>query len=120
MTFKVNAGSYNRATKKFLTFVNKTLPRKALKVFKKNTPIGESGLKNARNNTNLKTESDGFTISGDYDYSGVIDRGEYPNPPQKRTGKTRNGYSTQSPKGMIKPTVDYVRDEVTKNIRSNS
>ena len=29
------------------------------------------------------------------------------NPPKEGTGRTSGGYSTQSPKGMIEPTLDY-------------
>ena len=96
---------------KVLRFLKNTLPDKMLTEFKKNTPKGSvlqsKAPGNAKRNTKLKKYRNKFTITGDYPYSGVIDRGEYPNPPKKGTGRTRGGYSTQSPDGMIEPTLEY-------------
>ena len=76
-------------TKKFIKLNNKvnrflknTLPDKMLQEFKKNTPVGSllqsKTPGNARRKTKLQKFSNKFQITGDYPYSGVIDRGEYP------------------------------------------
>ena len=95
MGLKVNDKIYKRKIKKLQRYVANRLPKETLKEFKENTPRDKG---NARRNTKLiKRTTRGFTIKGDYPYSGVIDRGEYPNPPKQGTGKTRGGYSTQAP-----------------------
>ena len=93
--------------KKVERYVNTTLPREALKTYKKNTPI-RSG--NARN----KTKKVGNTIIGNYPYAGVLDDGLFPNPPANGTGRTVNGYSTQARKGMATPTIK----ELTKMFKA--
>ena len=66
---------------------------KAYQFFLKVTPI-DTG--NARRNT-YKTNK---TIEADYDYATALDR----------------GWSKQAPKGMTKPTVDYVKT-LLKNVK---
>lgn len=45
-------------------------------------------------------------------YAGIVEYGGYPNPPktpelrQVPPGKTKNGFSTQAPQGMVRITVD--------------
>jgi len=117
MAFKVNDKKLRKVNKKIIRFINGRLPKLVLKEFKKNTPIDKG---NARSNTKLKQGSGQFTVTGDYDYSGVIDKGKYPNPPNEGTGKTAGGYSTQAKKGIIKPTVDYTEKTVRKYIKRNS
>ena len=85
--------------RKIERYVDRTMPREALKIYKKETP---SDTDNARR----KTKRRGNTIIGDYAYSGVLDSGLYPNPPKKGTGKTINGYSTDAKKGMATPTIE--------------
>jgi hypothetical protein len=114
MAYKVNDKIYRKRIKALEKFVKRHLPRKALKEFKKQTPI-DGGY--ARRNTKLSVNSKGFKITGDYPYSGVIDRGLYPNPPKEGTGKTKDGYSTQAPKGMVEPTLDFVDDSVRDFVR---
>lgn len=111
---KVNDKVYRRKLKKLKRYAKTRLPREALKFFKSATPI-EGG--NARRSTKLSKRSNGFTITGNYDYSGVIDRGEYPKNPLSGTGKTFNGYSTQAPKGMTEPTGRFIDNEVRKFIK---
>jgi hypothetical protein len=114
MALKVNDKIYKRKIKKLERYIARRLPEETLNEFKENTPI-DRGF--ARRNTKIKNKSKrGFTIIGDYNYSGVIDRGKYPNPPANGTGKTRGGYSTQSPKGMTKPTMDMIRKKIKKFI----
>lgn len=111
---KINDKIYKKKVKQLERFVKTRLPRQALNEFKDNTPR-DKGY--ARRNTKLSRTRNGFTIKGDYDYSGVIDRGLYPDPPKEGTGKTRGGYSTQSPKGMTGPTSDFVDKEVRNFIK---
>jgi len=114
MAIKVNDRIYKRKIKKLKRYIATRLPKETLKEFKDNTPVDRG---NARRKTKIKNKSKrGFTIIGDYDYSGVIDQGKYPNPPKQRTGKTRGGYSTQSPKGMTEPTLDMIREKIRKFI----
>tara|TARA_Y100001951_G_C11209541_1_gene222141 strand:+ start:210 stop:563 length:354 start_codon:yes stop_codon:yes gene_type:complete len=114
MSMKVNDKIYKRRIKKLRKFVERRLPRMTLKEFKDNTPRDKG---NARINTKLKKKRNGFDIIGDYAYSGVIDRGEYPKNPLSGTGKTRNGYSTQAPQGITTPTGKFVDQEVRKFIK---
>ena len=67
------------------------LPQKALKVFTDNTPIRTG---NARRNTSLTNE----VIRANYAYADKLDRGA----------------SRQSPQGMVKPTEQFVRNEVKR------
>lgn len=115
MTLKIRSKKFTKNIAKMEQFVTKTLPKESLKEMKDNTPKGKTN--NAKNKTILKKKKNEFVLEGNYPYSGVIDRGEYPNPPAKGTGKTRNGYSTQAPKGIIDPTTDFIKKEVNKFIR---
>ena len=117
MAFKINDKKFRKVNKKIFNFVNNRLPKMVLKEFKDNTPRDKG---NAKRNTKLKNTFKGFEVVGDYEYSGVLDRGEFPNPPKEGTGKTRGGYSTQAPKGMSDPTIDYTEKTVTKYIKRNS
>ena len=111
---KINDKIYKKRVRQLERYVKSRLPKQALNEFKDNTPRDKG---NAKRNTKLSRTRNGFTITGNYDYSGVIDRGLYPDPPKEGTGKTRGGYSTQSPKGMTGPTSDFVDKEVRKFIK---
>lgn len=116
MALKINDKVYKRKVKKLERFVANRLPKETLKEYKDNTPI-DGG--NARRKTKItKKRRTGFTILANYVYSGVIDQGKYPNPPKAGTGKTRGGYSTQSPNGMGKPTLEFIQKAIAKYIRS--
>lgn len=65
------------------------VPAEAYKVFVANTPI-RSG--NARRNTKLQKD----TIAANYPYA-------------KRLNE---GYSKQSPKGMVEPTMKFIRERI--------
>lgn len=65
----------------------KELPAEALKVFIKNTPIRTG---NARRNTKLKGKT---VIHARYPYAQRLDE----------------GYSKQSPEGMVKPTEEFIQ-----------
>jgi hypothetical protein len=67
------------------------LPDEAYKVFVKETPV-RSG--NARRKTKLKKN----VINADYPYAQRLDE----------------GYSKQSPEGMVKPTEEYIIDRFNK------
>lgn len=58
---------------------------------------------------------DVIVIATNKPYAPMLEYGLYPNPPKKPTGKTKNGYSVQAPKGMVRITVQ----EVQAFIRSN-
>lgn len=85
LTFKVN----NKLTSilKNVKRELQDLPKEALKVFIKNTPI-RSG--NARRNTKLKGKN---VIHARYPYAQRLDE----------------GYSKQSPDGMVKPTEEFIQ-----------
>jgi len=70
------------------------IPKKALKFFKKTTPI-DTGY--ARRRTRLQ----GNTIKAGYKYASYLDK----------------GHSKQAPNGMSKPTLDYLNDLVRKIMR---
>ena len=72
------------------------LIKQAYGVFVKNTPK-RSG--NARNKTGLT----GNEIRANYPYAKRLDE----------------GYSRQSPKGMVEPTVDFIEKAINKIIREN-
>jgi hypothetical protein len=80
------------------------LPQEAYKEFYKNTPKGKTG--NAKRNTKLR----GHTIEADYAYAGVLDKGRH------MTNRGMRG-SNQAPKGMTKPTVDFLRKRVAQIVR---
>ena len=115
MAMKINDKIYRRKTNKLERFVKRRLPKQTLKEFKENTPI-DKGF--ARRNTKLNKTKDGFKVTGDYDYSGVIDKGLYPKNPVKGTGKTNGGFSTQAPKGIVEPTLRTMEEQIRRFIRS--
>jgi hypothetical protein len=106
--------AFNKVKKKVLKYLEKELPRNALKEFIKNTPKDRG---NARSKTKLRKNFKGFSIIANYKYADVLDKGLFPNPPKEGTGKTKGGYSKQSPKGMIEPTVEYIKKETRTKIR---
>jgi hypothetical protein len=118
MAMKIRSKKFTKNIAKMERFVKKTLPKASLKEMKDNTPRGKTS--NAKRKTVLKMKKDAFRLEGNYPYSGVIDRGEYPNPPANGTGKTRNGYSTQAPDGILDPTVKFIKKTVNKFIRRNA
>ena len=71
------------------------LAKEAYGEFKKVTPI-KSG--NAKRNTNFNNKD---TISGDYNYANRLNA----------------GYSKQAKDGMTEPTIDFIKDEVSKILR---
>jgi hypothetical protein len=66
------------------------LPKEALKVFVQNTPIRTG---NARRNTKLKGKN---VIHARYNYATRLDE----------------GYSKQSPEGMVKPTEEFIKQRL--------
>lgn len=75
--------------KNIKTKINR-VPDEAFKVFVVNTPV-RSG--NARRNTKLKGKR---VIEANYPYAKRLDE----------------GHSKQSPKGMVQPTIDFIRKRV--------
>lgn len=74
--------------------VGKDIPLLAYKEFIKHTPI-KTG--NARRHTQL----DSTRITADYPYSERLDQ----------------GYSKQSPDGMVKPTTKFIQQEVDRRLK---
>lgn len=83
----------NPALKKIQQKLDK-LPKEAHQEFVKNTPIRTG---NARRHTTLN----GDTIKAKYPYAQKLDE----------------GYSKQSPNGMVKPTVDYIKKRIREIVR---
>lgn len=113
VTFTIDDKLFKAQMRKIDRYVDRTLPREALKEYKKNTPAAKGGNENARN----KTKRRGKTIIGDYGYAGVLDDGLFPNPPKAGTGKTIGGYSTQAKKGMATPTIIKLQDLLDEYVK---
>lgn len=73
------------------------LPEEAYKEFIKNTPIKKG---NARRNTKLRNKK---TIAANYPYA----------------GRLNEGYSKQAPQGMVEPTLEFMRERVSKIVRGS-
>lgn len=99
---------------KLVRYMNTVLPTEMYNEYKINTPV-ESG--NAQRKTKLVRKKDSAEIRADYDYATVLDQGLYPNPPKKKTGKTKGGYSTQAPRGMATPTLEKAEELVYDYVR---
>tara|TARA_R110002167_G_C12613714_1_gene646141 strand:+ start:619 stop:981 length:363 start_codon:yes stop_codon:yes gene_type:complete len=112
--FRVRTSKFKRVTRNTERYIKNNLPDDTLDEFKKNTPK-DTG--NAKRNTKKKKTAKGFEIIGNYDYSGVLDEGLFPKSPKAGTGKTRNGYSTQAPKGMVKPTREWLIKTLKRKIK---
>lgn len=90
--FTVTQNTLPAATRKIQRALDK-LPDQAYDVFLDETPV-RSG--NARRKTRLT----GDTINANYDYAGRLD----------------DGYSRQSPRGMVIPTLQFIRKRVRQII----
>lgn len=104
--------------KKIQTLIDKGVTRAfsdAGNFFKKKTPR-DKGY--AQNNTHTYNTKNRKIIEANYDYASVLDEGLFPKQPKKGTGKTINGYSTQAPKGMTKPTMDAYPDLLENRLRN--
>ena len=90
----------NKLTSKIKKIKQKlaNVPKEAYKVFSETTPV-KTG--NAKRKTRLK----GSTIVADYEYAEVLDKGRH------MTTRGMRG-SKQAPKGMSKPTEDFIRKRV--------
>mgnify|MGYP003667062335 FL=1 len=113
VTFTIDDKLFQKQMRKITRYVDKELPKKALVIYRKETPK-DTG------NAQRKTKRRGKTIVGDYAYSNVLDSGKFPNPPKKGTGKTSNGFSTQAKKGMATPTIaklDIMLDRFVRRVK---
>ena len=90
---KVNLTSFNRQMAQ-LTKAIASLPKDAHAEFVKNTPIRTG---NARRNTRLQ----GNEIVANYNYSQELD----------------DGRSRQAPEGMVKPTEEWIQEEVDRRLK---
>jgi hypothetical protein len=82
-------GSLNKITAEVSKF-----PKEAYKYWVSKTP-------KATGNARRKTKLQGTTIKADYNYAAPLDR----------------GHSNQAPRGMSKPTEDFVKKLADKKIR---
>lgn len=90
---QVNLNVFNRQMRQLREAVE-DLPEAALDVFIDNTPV-KTG--NARRNTRL----DDTTITAAYPYASRLDE----------------GYSRQSPQGMVAPTEKWIQQEVDRRLK---
>lgn len=90
--FTVTQNTIPAATRRIQRQLNR-LPDEAYDVFRKETPIRTG---NARSKTKLR----GDTIDANYPYAQRLD----------------DGYSRQSPRGMILPTLEYLRKRLRQII----
>jgi len=90
--FTVTENTIPATTRRIQRQLNR-LPDEAYDVFYKETPIRTG---NARSKTRLR----GNTIDANYPYAQRLD----------------DGYSRQSPRGMIEPTMKYLRNRVRQII----
>ena len=86
--------------------VTQQVAQDAYKVFYKTTPE-KTG--NARSKTRLK----GKTIEANYPYAGVLDKG------RRMTPKGMRG-SRQAPRGMSRPTLEYIKKQIKRRIRKQN
>lgn len=90
--FTVTRNTLPASTRRIRRALSK-LPDEAYDVFRDETPI-KTG--NARSKTRLR----GDVIDANYPYAGRLD----------------NGYSRQSPRGMVQPTIEFLRKRVRQII----
>lgn len=90
--FTVTKNTLTAKTRRIQRQLNK-LPDEAYDVFRKETPIRTG---NARSKTRLR----GDVIDANYPYAGRLD----------------DGYSRQSPRGMVKPTTQFLRKRIRQII----
>lgn len=109
--------NFNQAIRDMNRYMTNDLAQRAYRHFERLTPR-QSG--NARRNTELRTTRTGWAILTNYDYAIVLDQGLYPRVPKRGTGKTQGGYSTQAPRGMSIPTVEFTERELAKQFRRYS
>lgn len=109
----VDTSAFDKQMSDVQRYVDETLIKEMVKEYKSNTPV-------ASGNARSKTKRKGNSVIGDYGYAGVLDDGLFPNPPKAGTGKTRNGYSTQAPKGMAEPTLKFVEKQLETFIRRSN
>jgi hypothetical protein len=90
--FTVTRNTFPAASRRIRRALDK-LPDEAYDVFRDETPIRTG---NARSKTRLR----GDVINANYPYAGRLD----------------NGYSRQSPRGMVAPTIEFLRKRVRQII----
>lgn len=117
----IDSSAFDKQLSDIERYVDETLIREMVAEYKKNTPKGgppPAGTTggNARRNTKRK----GNSVIGDYGYAGVLDDGLFPKSPKGGFGKTTGGYSTQAPKGMATPTLNYVEKQLENFIKRSN
>ena len=85
------------------------------------TPIGDNEEAGpAKNGWQIQVIQQGFLyrIYNTVPYIGVLEYGEFPNPPKHGTGKTIDGFSTQAPAGMVRISVAEFPQLINNLIRT--
>ena len=105
---------------KFRLSVERTINRLATDMFhevKERSPVDTGALRDSwtMSLNGLPSSFNGGTVTAklgdiiyiatDKVYAPIIEFGLYPNPPKRPTGRTKNGYSTQAPNGVVMVTV---------------
>ena len=75
--------------------------------FRQETPVARKNGGNAQRNTSATRTK----ITGNYPYAAVLDAGR-----GYRDGQMRG--STQAPKGMSQPTLDYIEKELIQRVKT--
>ena len=84
--------------------ISDNIMKDAYKEFVKHTPV-------ASDNARRKTSYSNKVIHADYPYAAVLDAGR-----GYRDGQMRG--SDQAPSGMTKPVLEYIKQEVIKQVRN--
>lgn len=82
--------------------VNSTSAKETKDTTQRNRKMNQKTLKDAIKA--YKTTQDLY-LRNSLVYAPIVEFGGYPNPPKVITGKTKNGFSTQAPKGMLRINV---------------
>jgi hypothetical protein len=103
VTFKNQISQMTKEIKKEL----KQIPQEAFDFFRNLTPINKDIKAKSRGNAKRSTSLKGNKIIADYPYAEVLDKGRH------MTNRGMRG-SDQAPKGMTKPTEDFIQKRVDK------
>ena len=106
MTMKVDTTKLTIKLSQLEKVIDQSMPLIYNK-FVQTTPIAPVKGGNARASTSLQNR----TINATYPYAGVLDAGR-----GFRDGQMRG--STQAPKGMSQPTIDYARQLIMDKIKN--
>ena len=78
-------------------------------------PSGERSMSEAESKIRTVQGDETIIFSNNLPYAPVVEFGLYPNPPKNPTGKTVNGFSTQSRKGMARINVQKMALDISRD-----